>query len=62
MTLQEAKDQIAKKYGKESWYLWGYEYSEPYGKTIPEKYMDEAAELYCRINLASFAPCSSIPR
>lgn len=48
MTLQDAKDIIAKKNGKKSWNIWGYEFSEPYGKEIPSKYLEEAAELYAK--------------
>jgi len=51
MTLQEAKDFIAKKYLKSSWSDWSAECAEPYGRSIPEKYMDEAAELYHQSDL-----------
>lgn len=46
MTLNEAKDLIAAKYGHDSWEAWGYAVSEPYGHSIPEQYQTEAAELY----------------
>lgn len=36
-TLDECKDQVARANGKESWLMWGYECSEPYGHSIPEK-------------------------
>jgi hypothetical protein len=48
MTFEEAKDTIARVNGKESWFMWGYEFSEPYGREIPLKYLEKAAELYAR--------------
>lgn len=47
-TLQEAKDEIARSNGKESWDKWGYEFSEPYGKEIPSRYLEQATELYVK--------------
>lgn len=44
MTLKEAKDQVAKKYGQRSWSEWNENRTFPIAGTIH----DEAAELYAR--------------
>jgi hypothetical protein len=54
MTLEQARDVIAKANGKTSWEDWGWKCSEPYGKDIPSKYQDEAWKLYA-IELAKEA-------
>lgn len=57
MTLQQAKDKVAKNHGKESWNDWAQAYAEPYGKSLPEEIQDQAAELYARsINEQKWTP------
>lgn len=53
MTLKEAKDIIAAKYGHGNWEAWGYAVSEPSGHSIPEQYQTEAAELYAAFKRAT---------
>ena len=45
MTFDSAKEVIARKNGKKSWDDWGRECSEPYGRSIPAQYVEEAAML-----------------
>ena len=47
MTLDEAKNFVAQKHGHLSWYNWIHDISEITGnRYIPERFHDEAAELY----------------